>query len=937
METNDTTTEREESLVVKDTRNSIIRCDDAVVYGKKCVDIARENSDKQAEKVAYLTLIAAFISLNQHDDVVVYGKKCLELAKETGDNETEEIAHLAMAEACILLNRYNDAISYCEKCLVIAQSICDREVEMEAYLKLEKAYASTNQHQLAILYGNKCIDISKETGDKDVEMKACVIVGNAYRSLNQYDDAISYCSKSIEIAKETGDKQAELQAYLVLGLASCNDIDAEKTRNDMNSNLDMMRLCTTVHQYEPAILSGKKCLDIAKTIKDKKAEMDACLGVGEALFFLSQHDEAIAYVERAVVIAKETGSRLGELKAYNLLAASYVFLKQYDKLISVTTMAIDIAEETGDKQAETEACLAVGSAHKALNQYDDAIVYSKRCVKIAKEIEDTEIAIETGDQTAEMNAYLRGGDVLNLLNQYNDAVVYFKKCLDIATTIRDKKTEMDACLGAGEALVLLDQHGDARDYIEKAVLLEKETGNIQSEMKLRYLKLAEAYFSLNQYDDVIFYSQKCIAIAATTADKKTEGSACLKLGRALFNLKQYDDAIHNLNRSLAIAEETHNKHAEMEACSALGMTYASLKQFDHAIVFHQKCLEISKVTGDETREVTMHLLILHYHVRLHKIDGVFRWSAASMRMKEKLDIFDLVWIEHNWDFRRSASARDWYDHISTFEAEVAQAEKDQDNIRRLVALRLLSVRHELDKQYDKATECLTQILDIDLEQFQSLKNACCHQEIARYYELQSNINKAIEHYELALPYTEKCISKYFPFLCLKSLGTLYFQQRELDKAIRMLEQCVTCADLYLKQLSHDKGIMPFPDDHKMDIFHAMVSCHKMLSEALIQTGNHKEALLRLEHCRGRILMERLIVKSGMELDHDHATSEISNLHLADIESLVSVNKYSIVFYFVGSKSLHTFFAEDEKEMQLSTQNLENCEENHPVACRTVIS
>jgi len=317
------------------------------------------------------------------------------------------------------------------------------------------------------------------------------------------------------------------------------------------------------------------------------------------------------------------------------------------------------------------------------------------------------------------------------------------------------------------------------------------------------------------------------------------------------------------------------------------------------------------------------LLILNYHVRLHKIDGVFRWSVASMRLKEKLDIFDLVCIEHYWDFRNSASARDWYDHISTFKAEVAQAEKD--NIRRLVTLRLDSVLHELGEQYDKANECLTQMLDIDLELFQSLKNACCHQEIARYYELQSNINKAIEHYELALPYTEQCISKGFLFHCLRSLGTLYFQQGELEKARRVLEQCVPYGDSFLKQLlNHEnKERMSFLDDGKIIIFDDMVSCHKMLSEILIQSGNHKEALLRLEHCRGRILMERLIAKSGMALDH--ATSEISNLHLADIESLVSVNKYSIVFYFVGSESLHTFFAEDEKVMQFSTQNLENCE------------
>ncbi|KAK3752309.1 hypothetical protein QZH41_001492 [Actinostola sp. cb2023] len=369
--------------------------------------------------------------------------------------------------------------------------------------------------------------------------------------------------------------------------------------------------------------------------------------------------------------------------------------------------------------------------------------------------------------------------------------------------------------------------------------------------------------------------KKRLLIANETGDQTAEMNAYLRGGDVLYLLKQYNDTVVYCKKCLDIAETIRDKKTVMDACLGLGEALGFLDQDDEAIAYLDRAVVIAKETGSRLGELKAYCLLAASYIFLNQYDKSI--SIATMA----IDI----------------------------------AEETGDKQGEIDACLALASAHKSLNQCDDAIVYGKRCLKIakEIEDTADEMRACL---------VLSNAFHTLNQYDDVIVYSKRCVER------AKKIGDTRHEMRAslvLSNAFYKLNQCddAIVYDSFLKQLHHDKEIFSVSDDLKIVVFDAMVSCHKMLSEILIQSGNHKEALLRLEHCRGRILMERLIAKSGMALDH--ATSEIPNLHHADIESLVSVKKYSIVFYFVGSKSLHTFFAEDEKVMQFSTQNLENCE------------
>jgi hypothetical protein len=63
--------------------------DDAVIYSKKCIDLAKTVDDKNAEMKTYVFLRQVYLKLEQYDDVVIYSKKCIDLVKETKEKSKQ--------------------------------------------------------------------------------------------------------------------------------------------------------------------------------------------------------------------------------------------------------------------------------------------------------------------------------------------------------------------------------------------------------------------------------------------------------------------------------------------------------------------------------------------------------------------------------------------------------------------------------------------------------------------------------------------------------------------------------------------------------------------------------------------------------------------------------------------------------------------------------
>jgi tetratricopeptide (TPR) repeat protein len=135
--------------------------------------------------------------------------------------------------------------------------------------------------------------------------------------------------------------------------------------------------------------------------------------------------------------------------------------------------------------------------------------------------------------------------------------------------------------------------------------LEMLVGDKKTEM-MAYLNLGMSYMSMEQYDDAVLYSKKCIDLAKIVGDKNAEMKAYLNLGATYYSMEQYDDAVLYSKKFIDLsdlAKIVGEKHDEMAACIILGKTYLLRKQYDDAVLYNKKCIDLVKETKEKSKEV----------------------------------------------------------------------------------------------------------------------------------------------------------------------------------------------------------------------------------------------------------------------------------------------------------------------------------------------
>jgi tetratricopeptide (TPR) repeat protein len=154
---------------VGDANHSLNQYEDAILYGKKGLDIALELEDKEYEMKACLILGDTYNSMKQYDDALLYGKKCHDIAHETGIKETEMNACLVLGGVYRMLNQDDEAIAFGKKCLGIAKETNNRKAEMRAHRLLGRAFADSCQVSSCFFHLNEGIRISDELNDNEAK------------------------------------------------------------------------------------------------------------------------------------------------------------------------------------------------------------------------------------------------------------------------------------------------------------------------------------------------------------------------------------------------------------------------------------------------------------------------------------------------------------------------------------------------------------------------------------------------------------------------------------------------------------------------------------------------------------------------------------------------------------------------------------------------
>lgn len=91
-------------------------------------------------------------------------------------------------------------------------------------------------------------------------------------------------------------------------------------------------------------------------------------------------------VRRTLQLARQLKDRAVEAQACYSLGNTYTLLQDYERAIDYHLKHLIIAQDLNDRIGEGRACWSLGNAHTALGNHDQAIHFAEKHLEICREV-----------------------------------------------------------------------------------------------------------------------------------------------------------------------------------------------------------------------------------------------------------------------------------------------------------------------------------------------------------------------------------------------------------------------------------------------------------------------------------------------------------------------------------------------------------------------
>ncbi|QJB43456.1 CHAT domain-containing protein [Dolichospermum flos-aquae] len=306
-------------------------------------------------------------------------------------------------------------------------------------------------------------------------------------------------------------------------------------------------------QYQAAIESWQKALEIYQQLKDRTGEGLSLTGLAEIYFHMEQYPKAIELYQQSSAIFKEIGdyreelrqrNRQGEGESLRHLGIVYENLGQYPKAIELYQQSLSIFREIGNRQGEGKSLMDLGSPYRNLGQYLKAIEFYQQSLSIFREI---------GNQQGEGLSLIGIGNAYGNLGQYPKAIEFFQQSLNISRDIGNRYGEGLSLMNLGNAYSLLRQYPKAIEFYQQSLAIQQDIGD-RNEVAKSMNNLGNAYGNLGQYPKAIEFFQQCLSISRAIGNIVVEGLTFHNIGSTLQKQQQSELAIVFYKQSVNVRE-----------------------------------------------------------------------------------------------------------------------------------------------------------------------------------------------------------------------------------------------------------------------------------------------------------------------------------------------------------------------------------------------
>ena len=237
----------------------------------------------------------------------------------------------------------------------------------------------------------------------------------------------------------------------------------------------------------PPSLEGKKAggLDstavspptvFAQTLNNSKAEAENHLAQGVEQLDANQFEAALESFQKALDIQRQIGERFGEAIALNNLGVVYYYQGQYEQAIAFQRESMQIFwgiyDVSGDEYSASRSGIGVtlnnqSIAYRQLEQYQQAIELCHGAIGIFRNM---------SDRTREAAALNNIGVAYEAIGEYQRAIGYFQEALFTVQGNSDARGEVITLSNIGEAYSKLGQSDQAVKFEQQANAIAQKIG-----------------------------------------------------------------------------------------------------------------------------------------------------------------------------------------------------------------------------------------------------------------------------------------------------------------------------------------------------------------------------------------------------------------------------------------------------------------------------
>lgn len=245
-----------------------------------------------------LKISIAYEHLGVTDKAIDYRMKCVILANEMKDVDAQALSMMNLGEVLVGQGEYQEAMKYYRKCLALKQSTTDHYILGLILGNMGDCYGSVNNDSVMYYYRLSLGHLLLQTDTGAIAWMLAGI-GDVFRDRNEYDSALHYYFRSLELRTAVNHY---LGQYLVLCDIATMYKKAGKTRQALeyvNKSLDIAKK-----------QNFKKSLDEAYFLRSELYEQ-----MGKVANALDDYKMAVALKDTAVN-EKNTSSLLKQSMKY---------------------------------------------------------------------------------------------------------------------------------------------------------------------------------------------------------------------------------------------------------------------------------------------------------------------------------------------------------------------------------------------------------------------------------------------------------------------------------------------------------------------------------------------------------------------------------------------------------------------------------------------